>query len=134
MSPPLALTPLTPHPRAILAILISSAQISDPAAYARFCAEAAKFAADAAALEVREEAERARREGGAYKPRAQREAEARSARQRFGASADEDEARGVRDWCDVTKDYYRALGVDRLAASHEIKKAYKRLAMQARIC
>ena len=40
----------------------------------------------------------------------------------------------MRDWCDVTKDYYRALGVDRLAASHEIKKAYKRLAMQARIC
>ena len=38
----------------------------------------------------------------------------------------------MRDWCDPRKDYYRALGVDRLAATHEIKKAYKRLAMQAR--
>ena len=108
------------------------AQIHDPAAFARFLAEAERFGAEAAALEAREEAERARREGGAYKPRAQREAEARAARQRHAGGRDADEARGVRDWCDVRKDYYRALGVDRLAATHEIKKAYKRLAMQVR--
>ena len=112
--------------------MAAPAQISDPVAYARFRAEAERYAADAAALEVREEAERARREGGAYKPRAAREAEARARRQRHAGGRDEDEARGVRDFVDVTKDYYRALGVDRLAATHEIKKAYKRLAMQAR--
>ena len=107
------------------------AQIRDPAAFARFLAESQRFAAESAALEEREEAERARREGGADKPRAAREAEAKARRQRH-AGREEDEARGVRDFCDVSKDYYRALGVDRLAATHEIKKAYKRLAMQAR--
>jgi len=113
----------------------SRAQIRDPAAFARFCAEAERCAAEATALELAEEAERSRREGGAYKPRAVREAEAKARRQRAeaaGGGADRDEARGVKNWCDVTKDYYRALGVDRLAATHEIKKAYKRLAMQAR--
>jgi curved DNA-binding protein CbpA len=49
-------------------------------------------------VELAEEAERARREGAAYKPRAQREAEAR-ARRRAAESggAGADEARGVRD-------------------------------------
>jgi hypothetical protein len=84
------------------------------------------------ALELSEEAERARREGAAYKPRAQREEEARARRKAAEADAGADEARGVRDWCDPSKDYYRTLGVERVAATHEIKKAYKRLAIQAR--
>ena len=107
------------------------AQITDRAAFARFCAAAERAAAEAQALAVAEEAERARREGAAYKPRAQREAEAR-ARRRSAEQPDADEARGVRQWCDPSKDYYRTLGVERVAATHEIKKAYKRLAIQAR--
>jgi hypothetical protein len=79
---------------------------------------------------VAEEAERARREGAAYKPRAEREAEARARRRAADGAAGADEARGVREWCDPTKDYYRVLNVERVAATHEIKKAYKRLAIQ----
>ena len=79
------------------------------------------------ALEESEEAERARREGGAYKPRAVREAEARERAKRFAADADE--ARGVRNAFDPTKNYYAVLNVDRLASTAEIRKAYKRLAL-----
>ena len=80
------------------------------------------------ALEESEEAERARREGSAYKPRAVREAEARERAKRFAADADE--ARGLRNNAfDPTKNYYAILNVDRLASTAEIRKAYKRLAL-----
>ena len=33
-------------------------------------------------------------------------------------------------WCNPLKDYYKILGLDKTAALAEIKKAYKRLALQ----
>ena len=77
-------------------------QVTDRVAFERFCREAAAAAAAAAAAEEAEEAERCRREGAAYVPKAQREAAARARRQAFEAGG-EDEARGVRSWCDPTK-------------------------------
>lgn len=77
-------------------------QVTDRAAFERFCREAAATAKAAAQAEEAEEVERCRREGAAYVPKAQREAAARARRQAFEA-AGADEARGVRSWCDPSK-------------------------------
>mmetsp|Transcript_48816 Transcript_48816/g.93364 ORF Transcript_48816/g.93364 Transcript_48816/m.93364 type:complete len:559 (+) Transcript_48816:122-1798(+) len=106
------------------------AKITDMTAYKKFLANAAEAAEKARALETAEEMERMQREGKNYKPKAQREAEARARRERYKTGGGEDEARGVQSWCNPLKDYYKILGVDKTAALAEIKKAYKRLAIQ----
>ena len=56
-----------------------------------------------------------------------REAEAREREKRW--APDKDEARGVLHTFDPQKNYYAILGIDRLASSQEIRKAYKHLAL-----
>jgi DnaJ-domain-containing protein 1 len=50
--------------------------------------------------------------------------------ERYQTGGGEDEARGVSSWCNPLKDYYKILGLDKSAALAEIKKSYKRLALQ----
>jgi DnaJ-domain-containing protein 1 len=77
-------------------------------------------------VEDQREAERARREGAAYKSKEERAKEARDAKDRFRNG---EEAISLDRKVDPRKDYYGVLCIDRAAAAAEVRRAYKRLSL-----
>lgn len=101
-------------------------KITDPAAFSRLMSEMKLKAQKQEEAEQKREAERASREGAAYKSREERAKEARQAKDDFEAG---EEVRTLESKFDPSKNYYEILGLDRAASSAEVKKAYKKLTL-----